>query len=143
MKKVVKKSTKQTTKKVAKAKAITYMDVFNRVVDIMRFDMGYGPDYELAENGEAKKVDICLDDDGWEHRIWENARTFLVGATEGDSKNYEGQSIFDLMADLYKSRYELNEWDESFESSCRPLGKVKVRSRTPLGVMRALDKADL
>lgn len=118
-------------------KGVTYMDVFKRVLDIMDNKTGYAPiadDIEDEENGE---VDICIDDDGFEHKYWTNVKAFVGG-------DPDESSIFDEVADLDSIYYKLaSRWDAEFCNSCRILGKVNVKDNSPAGIMKALDKAGL
>ena len=146
------KKVKRSEKKAEKKKAepakdytnTTYLDVFKRVVGIMNDKTGYAPNDEEIEDEENGVVDICLDFDGWEHRVWQNARTFLGGWTEEDDDDYETESIFELVADL-DMKYEklASRWDAQFCSSCRILGQVDVKDSSPAGIMKALDEAGL
>lgn len=112
----------------------TYLDVYKRVVDIMNDKTGYAPDDVESEDEE---VDICLDDDGDEHKYWSNAKAFVGG-------DPEEPSIFDEVADLYAKYYKLaSRWDAEFCSNCRILGQVDVKDTSPAGIMKALDEAGL
>lgn len=143
------KKVKKAEKKEAKPKKndytnTTYLDVFKRVVGIMNDKTGYAPNDEEIEDEENGVVDICLDFDGWEHRVWQNARTFLGGWTEEDDDDYETESIFELVADL-DMKYEklASRWDAEFAKNCRILGEVNVEDSSPAGIMKALDEAGL
>ena len=145
----VEKKVEKAEKKKAKPKKddytnTTYLDVFKRVVGIMNDKTGYAPNDEEIEDEENGEIDICLDFDGWEHRVWQNARTFLGGWTEEDADDYETQSIFELVADL-DMKYEklASRWDAEFAKNCRILGQVDVEDTSPAGIMKALDKAGL
>lgn len=144
-KKVEKKAEK---KKEAKPKKndytnTTYLDVYKRVVGIMNDKTGFAPSDDIQDE-ENEVIDICLDFDGWEHRVWQNARTFLCGWTEGDDDDYETQSIFELVDDLY-ARYEklADRWLAEFADHCSILGEVNVKDYSPAGIMKALDEAGL
>lgn len=121
----------------------TYLDVYKRVVDIMNDKTGYAPSGDIKDE-ENEEIDICLDFDGWEYRVWQNARTFLGGWTEEDDGDYERQSIFELVDDLY-SRYEklADRWLAEFADHCSILGEVNVKDSSPAGIMKALDEAGL
>ena len=124
------------TKKVAKKnyKNTTYMDVFKRVVDIMNDKTGYMPNEVKSEDEE---IDICIDDDGDEHKTWSNVKAFVGG-------DPEESSIFEEVADLYAIYYKLaNRWEAEFAKDCRILGKVNVKDTSPAGIMKALDEAGL
>lgn len=114
---------------------VTYLDVYRRVVEIMRNRTGYAPDdVEDAEDGE---IDICVDFDGNEHKTWTNARAFVGG-------DEEETSIFEEVWDL-DSRYDklASRWDAEFCDACRILGEVNVEDTSPVGIMKALDEAGL
>lgn len=112
----------------------TYLDVYKRVVDIMNDKTGYAPDDVESEDEE---IDICIDDDGDEHKYWSSAKAFVGG----DPKE---PSIFDEVADLYSKYYKLaSRWDAEFADSCSILGEVKVKDSSPAGIMKALDEAGL
>lgn len=118
-------------------KGVTYMDVFDRVLDIMNKKNGYAPNDEEIEDEENGEVDICIDDDGWNHKTWTNVKAFVGG----DPKE---SSIFDEVADLDASYHKLaSRWDAEFCENCRILGKVDVKDNSPEGIMKALDKAGL
>ena len=133
------KKVKKAEKKEAKPKKndytdTTYLDVYKRVVDIMNDKTGYAPDDVESEDEE---VDICIDDDGDEHKYWSSAKAFVGG----DPKE---PSIFDEVADLYSKYYKLaSRWDAEFADSCSILGEVKVKDTSPAGIMKALDEAGL
>ena len=141
--KVQKKVEKKAEKKVEKKKAeptkddytnTTYLDVYKRVVGIMNDKTGYAPDDVESEDEE---IDICIDDDGDEHKYWSSAKAFVGG----DPKE---PSIFDEVADLYSKYYKLaSRWDAEFADSCSILGEVKVKDTSPAGIMKALDEAGL
>lgn len=131
-------------KKVAKKaqpkknyKNATYMDVFKRVVGIMNDKTGYAPNDDEIEDEENYGVDICIDDDGFDHKTWSNVKAFVGG-------DPEESSIFDVVADL-DARYDklASRWDAQFANYCRILGKVDVKDTSPAGIMKALDKAGL
>lgn len=147
-KKVKKAEKKAEKKKEAKPKKndytnTTYLDVYKRVVGIMNDKTGFAPSDDITDE-ENEVIDICLDFDGWEHRVWQNARTFLGGWTEEDDGDYEQQSIFELVDDLY-SRYEklADRWLAEFADHCSILGEVNVKDTSPAGIMKALDEAGL
>lgn len=117
-------------------KSVTYVDVYNRVVDIMNDKTGFAPVDEI-EDAEKGEIDICIDYDGWEHKTWTNARAF-VGGDEKEA------SIFEEVADLDRDYEDLaSRWDAEFCSSCRILGTVDVKDTSPAGIMKALDEAGL
>lgn len=144
VKKVEKKAEKKKAKPTKDYTNTTYMDVFDRVLGIMHDKTGYAPNDEEIEDEENGVVDICLDFDGWEHRVWQNVRTFLAGGTEEDDDDYEKQSIFELVDDLY-TRYEklADRWLAEFADHCSILGEVNVEDTSPAGIMKALDEAGL
>lgn len=112
----------------------TYLDVFDRVLGIMRDKTGYAPDDVESEDEE---IDICIDPDGDEHKYWSNAKAFVGG-------DPEEPSIFDEVADLDAIYFKLaSRWDAQFCSSCRILGQVDVKDTSPAGIMKALDEAGL
>lgn len=107
-------------------KNTTYKDVFDRVCDYIGF-----VECDRDETGQVmddSKIDLALDDDGMEHVTWTNYKSFLLG--EGE------QSIFDVASDSYYSSY-------GFGDSYPELGKVKIKNTTPVGLMKALDKAGI
>lgn len=133
-KKVAKKKKAQLKKNYANA---TYMDVFKRVVGIMNDKTGYAPNDDEIEDEENYGVDICIDDDGFDHKTWSNVKAFVGG-------DPEEPSIFEEVADLDAIYYKLaNRWEAEFAKNCRILGKVDVKDTSPAGIMKALDKAGL
>lgn len=119
-------------------KTVDYVECFERICSYMSDNTGFVPNlYENDEDyDENTEVDICLDFDGMEHSYWTNVRAFVGGAENEDS-------IFETIADLDKKYYKLNRWDSEFCNSCRPLGAVKIKDRSPVGIMKAMDKAGL
>lgn len=138
------KKVEKKVKKVEKKKAeptkdctnTTYLDVYKRVVDIMNKKTGYAPDRDIKDE-ENEEIDICIDDDGNEHKSWSSAKAFVGG----DPKE---TSIFDEVADLYAIYDKLaSRWDAGFADNCSILGEVDVKDTSPDGIMKALDEAGL
>ncbi len=115
-------------------KSVTYLDVYDRVQNFMAYNTGFAPDDGI---GEEDVVDICTDEEGNEHKHWTNPRAF-VGGDENESSVFEEVAYLD---DIY---YKLaSRWDAEFVDACRILGTVKVKDRSPAGIMKALDEAGL
>ena len=121
----------------ANKKPVTYMDVFDRVLDIMDDKTGYAPYDGNIKDEENGEVDIGLDFDGFKHRTWKNVKAFVGG-------DPDEESIFEVVADLDAVYHKLaSRWDAQFCDSCRILGNVEVEDTSPAGIMKALDEAGL
>ena len=125
---------KKQKKPTENKKPVTYMDVFKRVYDFMIYNTGYAPNKVERED---KRVSICLDDDGNEHKTWSNVKAFVGGDPE-EASIFEEVAGLDDIYDKLASR-----WDAEFCDSCRILGNVKVKDTSPTGIMKALDEAEL